>query len=67
MQSTQKILLISICGIFLFGCQGNKTKPDSNSYTLATNSESGLQRTKYVPVPMPGQLMSLKKNNSSKR
>lgn len=66
MRIALKTILIFLCGIFLVACQTYKTKHPA-SYSLAVDSRSGLQRTKYVPVPMPGQLMPLKKLKSSGR
>lgn len=59
MKIWQKIILILICFPFLWACQ-NAKKDSSQSYALAVSSDSSVQHTKYVPVAMPGQLMSLK-------
>ncbi len=65
MKVIQKIILLSLCSAFLCACQ---TKPQDNTpYSLAVNAGSRMQPTKLVPVPMPGQLMSLKKTDGSKK
>ncbi|MBU0743927.1 MAG: TrbG/VirB9 family P-type conjugative transfer protein [Gammaproteobacteria bacterium] len=67
MNTVQKLFLVSIFGLFICACQSNKPVPNNTPYSLAVDSKSGLQRTKYVPVPMPGQLMSLKHTKSPNR
>lgn len=63
-----KIILVSLCGTFLFACQTNKPSPEENvNYNLAVNAGSKMQPVKYIPVPLPGQLMSTKKTKSSHR
>jgi type IV secretion system protein TrbG len=65
MKVIQKIVLLSLCGAFLCACQ---TKSQDNTpYSLAVDTGSRMQPTKLVPVPMPGQLMSLKKTGDSKK
>lgn len=59
MSTWQKIIILLICYPLLYGCQ-NTAKEDTKPYALAVSSGSNTQRTKYVPVAMPGQLMSLK-------
>ena len=67
MNTVQKIILSSLCSTFLCACQTNNDLKDNTSYSLATNSDSRMQRTKLVPVPMPGQLMSIKNTKSPNR
>ena len=64
MNTWQKTILLFLCCAFLCACQSNS---DNQRYALATNSNTGLQPTKYIPVPMPGQLMSTKKTSSPNR
>lgn len=65
MNKAQKIILISLCCVFLCACQIKKPEAiDNTSYSLATNAGNRMQPTKLVPVPMPGQLMSLKTKSS---
>lgn len=63
MKVWQKIILVSLCGSFVCACQNNTPQP----YSLAVNTGGGMQPTKYVPVAMPGQLMSLKGGKSHNR
>lgn len=65
MNSVLRISSLLIGSMFLCACQTKDADP--GSYALAVNSKSGIQPTKYVPVPMPGQLMSLKKLKNPKR
>ena len=62
-----KIIVILGC-LVLCACQNNKSgqKPIS-TYNLAVDRGGGAQRVKYVPVPMPGQLMTTKPNKESER
>ena len=54
-----------ICCVLLCACQ--TYKQDNAAYTLATPvSSERKQPTKLVPVPMPGQLMSLKSSNQER-
>jgi len=66
MNVAQKIILTSLLSSLLCACQ-TVPQPDTNTYSLAVDKDSGMQRTKYVPVAMPGQLMSIKKRSSKKR
>jgi type IV secretion system protein TrbG len=66
MNTIEKIILISLSGIMLAACQNNPPRKDDGVYSLAVNAGSKMQRTKMVPVPMPGQLMSLKKGQSQR-
>ena len=63
-------LLIFTC-LFLCACQSleddRQVDKGASSYALATNIGSSMQKVKYVPVPMPGQLMSLKKNGKDNK
>ncbi len=63
MNTAQKIILTLLCSTLLCACQ---TKPniDNQPYSLAVNAGSKMQPTKLVPVPMPGQLMSLKQGST---
>jgi len=61
----QKIILLLLGCAFLCACQSDAK--DNQPYALAVNSNSRMQPTKYVPVPMPGQLMSTKKTSSPHR
>ncbi|MDR1057823.1 MAG: P-type conjugative transfer protein TrbG [Coxiellaceae bacterium] len=67
MNAVQKIVLISLCSILLCACETTKSSKDNSSYSLAINTRSSIQRTKYIPVPMPGQLMSLKRFKNSEQ
>lgn len=67
MNSVSKLTVVAGFAIFLSACQTADNNQEPVAYSLATDSKSGLQRTKYVPVPMPGQLMPLKETNKSKR
>lgn len=67
MKTIQKTIIIFLCGLFLCACQTNNRSPEAKgSYALAVKTDSGIHRTKYVPVPMPGQLMSIKKTKSTR-
>ncbi len=58
MNIVQKIILISLCSVFLCACQTDK-QIEGSSYALAVDAGSRLQPKKVVPVPMPGQLMPI--------
>lgn len=62
----QKIVILSLSCVLLSACQNTKPIKEPKSYSLAVNSGGGVQRTKNVPVPMPGQLMPLKKTKTKK-
>lgn len=67
MKIERKKILPLLCLAFLCGCQTQKHSTDkAGSYSLAVNTDT-VHRTKYIPVPMPGQLMSLKNTKSSDR
>lgn len=62
------ILSFGIC-LFLCACQNlNANKAaDVAQYSLAVNAGNNMERTKYVPIPMPGQLMSTRQGKTSQR
>ncbi|MCK5664949.1 MAG: TrbG/VirB9 family P-type conjugative transfer protein, partial [Thiotrichaceae bacterium] len=66
MNTVQNVFLISLCTVLLYGCQ-NTREIEPGNYSLAVDSKSGMQKTKYIPVPMPGQMMPFKKDQQSKR
>jgi type IV secretion system protein TrbG len=60
------VLLILVCS-FLCACQSHRQNEKAAPYSLAVKSDSGPQQIKYVPVPLPGQLMPIKKTKSPNR
>ena len=64
MNTVQKVVLIFLCSALLCACQTKPVISDDKDYSLAVNAGSKMQPTKLVPVPVPGQLMSLKKGSS---
>ena len=59
-------ILIIIYYLSLSGCQSRPMQEDNSKYTLATSSNGGMQRTKYVPAALPGQMMSPKNSKTKK-
>ena len=65
MKVAYKIILTALTGLLLSACQ---TQPkDTGTYSLAINRDTSMQPTKHVPIPMPGQLMPLKKLSPAKK
>jgi P-type conjugative transfer protein TrbG len=63
-----KVILLFLACLFLYAC--HNVPLDNNGaeqYFLAANSGSKSNKTKYIPVPVAGQLMSLKKTSATDR
>ncbi len=64
MKFLQKIICLAVSYLLLSGCQN--IPRDNGKYALAVNKAAGMQRTKYVPMAVPGQMMALKNNKNKK-
>ena len=61
----RNIFIIIFLSVFLCACAStNKNKDKPAKYALAINSGSSNERAKIVPVPIAGQMMSLKSKNA---
>lgn len=52
--------LLVLLTLSLGACANQSPSPNRSAYSLAVDTSSSSQPTKYVPVPVPGQLMPVK-------